>query len=73
MAEAPRARRANVLVYAGAGVSAHALAYTLDGLRTELAPALHVVEVTAAALLAGGWEASTGASARLHERAQHTA
>jgi hypothetical protein len=65
MQDAARARRWHVRVYAGAGASAHAVAYTLDGLRAELAPALAVSEVQPEELVAGGWEACTGAAARV--------
>jgi hypothetical protein len=64
MADARRCVR----VYAGAGVSVSALEYTLDGLRAELAPSLTVSEVLPEELLAGGWEASTGALRRTRWR-----
>ena len=50
-----------VRVYNGEGVAPRALAYLLDGLRGELPAALQVVEIGTEELLAGGWEASTGA------------
>ena len=50
-----------VRVYSGEGVAPRALAYTLDGLRGELPAALQVLEIGEDELLAGGWEASTGA------------
>ena len=50
-----------VRIYAGDGAAPRALAYALDGLRSELPAAVQVVEIGTEELLAGGWEASTGA------------
>jgi hypothetical protein len=50
-----------VRIYAGEGAAPRALAYALDGLRSELPAAVQVVEIGTEELLAGGWEASTGA------------
>jgi hypothetical protein len=51
----------HVRVYSGDGVAPRALAYLLDGLRGELPAAVQVLEIGTEELLAGGWEASTGA------------